>query len=66
MSADLWRCKVASLHVGKKVKIKQDAPLFGGYTAFIAYIGTDGISAYLEDDKFDDCVPLNFGEFEEV
>ena len=51
-------------HVGMRVRIKPNSKLFAGREAAIAYIGTEGVSVYLVDeDVFDDCVPLNNDEW---
>lgn len=46
------------------IVINDDAPLFPGYRAVVAYIGEAGVSVYLRDSTFDECVPLNWDEFE--
>lgn len=53
-----------NVEVFDRVRIKADAPLFSGERATVAYVGTSGISVYLGDSKFDDCIPLNDGEYE--
>lgn len=49
---------------GMLIRIKENAPYFCGEKARIAYIGEDGISVYLTESKFDDCIPLNNDEWE--
>ena len=51
-------------HFGMKVKIKATSALFPGHMAAIAYIGEGGVSVYLLDSEFDDCIPLNNDEWE--
>jgi len=53
-------------YVGQHVRIKLNAPLFPGTPAVIAYIGTCGVSVYLIDHEFDECVPLEDGEWEPI
>jgi len=50
--------------VGMRIRIKQNAPFFAGCEAVVAYVGTEGVSAYLVNHAFDDCVPLNNDEWE--
>lgn len=49
---------------GQTVRINPDAPLFANHKARIAYIGTAGVSVYLTDCDFDECIPLKWDEFE--
>jgi hypothetical protein len=49
-----------------RVRIKLNSKLFPGKEAVVAYIGTGGISVYLVDDDFDECIPLNNDEWEPV
>lgn len=38
-----------------------------GKEAFVAYIGDEGVSVYLHNDEvFDDCIPLKYGEFDKI
>lgn len=60
-------CKGKCPFFGQKIQIKNNAPLFPGEKAVIAYIGADGVSVFLEDgDKFDEAVPLEWNEYEEI
>ena len=56
-------------HVGMRIRIKDHAPFFPGKIAYIAYIGSVGVSVYLASEEgkgepFDDCIPLNSDEWE--
>jgi hypothetical protein len=51
-------------HVGMRVRIKANSKLFPGKLAAVAYIGDGGISVYLVDDDFDECIPLDNDEWE--
>ncbi len=53
-----------SVKVGQRVVINKSAPYFQGHEASIAYVGTGGVSVYLTDSEFDECIPLKYGEFE--
>ena len=55
--------KKDTVYVGMKVIIDKSAPYFQGEEAGIAYIGEDGVSVYLLKSDFDECIPLNWGEF---
>ena len=50
--------------VGMRVRLKENAPVFAGKFARIAYIGNVGVSVYLEDDVVDDCLAFNYKEIE--
>ena len=52
--------------VGMRIRIKQTSKLFPGKEAVVAYIGTEGISVYLVNDDFDECIPLDNDEWEPV
>jgi len=55
-------------YVGQKIIINLKAPYFNGEPAVIAYIGDKGVSVYLSSDAysdFDECIPLNYGEWDE-
>jgi len=49
---------------GMRVRIRKTSKLFPGKDAVIAYVGNSGVSVYLTDDEFYDCVPLNNDEWE--
>jgi hypothetical protein len=53
-------------HFGEIVKINGNAPYFKGQLAAIAYIGEKGISAYLIDNSFDECIVLKNSEFDRI
>lgn len=52
------------MNIGDRVLINDKAPFFKQEEAAIAYIGTEGISVYLINSKFDDCIPLKDGEYD--
>lgn len=54
------------INVGQRVRINEKAPYFVGALASVAYVGSDGISVYLIDSEFDECVKLNLGEWDEA
>jgi len=56
----------ARAFVGQKVKLNANAPYFNGKYAGIAYIGTEGVSVYLLDSDFDECLPINWNEYDIV
>ena len=47
-----------------RVRIKANSKLFPGVKAVVAYVGDGGVSVYLVDHAFDDCVPLDNNEWE--
>ena len=53
-------------YVGMRIRIKPNSTLFPGKEAAVAYIGTEGISVYLVDSDFDECIPLNNDEWEPI
>lgn len=57
---------MSKYYVGQKVRINDKAPAFGGFLAYVAYIGTEGVSVYLDSDIIEDCICLKEGEFEPV
>ena len=50
--------------VGQRILILPNAPYFRGAHARIAYIGAHGVSVYLEDHDFDECIKFDNGEWE--
>ena len=38
------------VQVGQTIIIGSNAPFFSGKIAYIAYVGTEGVSVYLDDD----------------
>jgi hypothetical protein len=53
-------------HVGMRIRIKPNSKLFPGKEAVVAYIGTEGVSVYLINHAFDECVPLENDEWEPI
>ncbi len=51
-------------YFGMLIRIKDNCPFFSGAKATIAYIGDKGISVYLKDNDFDECIPLDNDEWE--
>lgn len=50
--------------IGKVIVINSHAPYFNHEKAGIAYIGDKGVSAYLTNVDFDECITLEYGEFD--
>jgi hypothetical protein len=50
---------------GTLIRIKENCELSfcRGLLARVAYIGVDGISVYLVNSEFDDCIPLKNDEW---
>lgn len=53
-------------YVGMRVRLTKKAPFFHGKEAVVAYVGTGGVSVYLVDDDFDECIGLYDGQFKPV
>lgn len=49
---------------GQLVRINNKSPYFKGKLARVAYVGYKGISVYLEEGDFDECIPLDDGEYD--
>jgi hypothetical protein len=52
-----------NVRFGQRIQVRKNAPFFREHFAYIAYIGESGVSVYLEDSSFDDCIPLKWDEF---
>lgn len=52
-------------YFGQLIVINNKAPYFKGHKARVAYIGTGGVSVYLVDSDFDECIVIKYGEYDD-
>lgn len=52
---------------GQRIRINENSGVgFSGEIGYVAYIGDKGVSVYLADNNFDECIPLNWNEFDDA
>jgi len=57
---------MVDIYVGMRVRINENHKWLKGEYAHVAYIGSKGISVYLENSILDECIPLYNNEWDRV